>query len=140
MGVLSELIIGDQKKAERIAKMGMPSKVFEGIDIKGIDTIKLANLNAILSQKTYEDFEFMHDPIGSTEGTWVFLIPPDLVATLASLKSESIAGIALEWGKTEEFRLEKWPEPLIEQTLSEICDLASKALAAKRDVLLWMSL
>lgn len=140
MGVLSELIIGDQKKAARIAKMRMPTRVFDGLDVKGIDTIKLAKLNAILSDKVYEDFEHMHDPLGSTEGTWVFLIPGPMTSALAALKPENISLVALEWSKIEEFRLEQWPQAVIEQRLSQICQLANDAFSSKRDLLLWMSL
>src|SRR4051794_27755838 len=111
MGVLSDLVIAGAGDAEKIAKTSNPSQAFGGIDIKGIDTVKLESLHEIvLGKKVDKSSPFRQQPVGPDEGPWVFRVPDDFVAALAALDDAGREKAAARWARTDEFKADRWTE------------------------------
>jgi len=142
VGVLSDLIVGDSGDAEKIAESVTPSEEFDGIDIKGIDTVKFTMLHALMTGRPYEELLSEYDPAFevSEDGPWVYVIPDELVSRLASLHQHELRGIGDRWAQTDEFRLDGWEPDLVVTTLGQICEHAAKAFSSHRSLFLWMSL
>ena len=87
MGVLSDLVLASESDVERIGESRVPSQDFPGIDVKGIDTIKLGTLHSFLTGKDFDSLLPEYDPVLSVseEGPWVFRVPGELAAALANL-------------------------------------------------------
>ncbi len=142
MGVLTDLVIAEERDAAHIATLKYPLSEFAGIDIKGVDSVKLTTLHSILSGMPFKDLLVQYDPVAeaSEDGPWVFLLPTDLVGMLAGLGEAEIVNIASQWGNTEEFQLEKWSQNDVAVVLSNIANLARQASVQGKRVLAWMSL
>ena len=87
MGVLSDLVIAPAGAAAAICRSTTPARDFGGVDIKGIDTIKLSLLHAQLTGEDVDSLLPAYDPIvsASDDGPWVFMLPVAFVQRLATL-------------------------------------------------------
>ena len=142
MGVLTDLVIADEDDANRIAHSQYPLGEFTGIDIKGIDSVKLTTLHSILSGMPFEDLLAQYKPVieASEDGPWVFLLPNDIVERLANLDESGITNISDQWGITEEFQLDRWSQNDVTTVLNDIVNLTRQASAQGKHVFAWMSL
>jgi hypothetical protein len=142
MGVLSDLVVASGDDAMRIAELSSPAAELGGIDIKGIDTVKLAMLHAVVSGRTYEDVLALYEPTGegSQEGPWVVKLPADLVAALAGLDESAQRRVGTRWAQIEEFALDGWQVADVCNTLEGICGLARQATESAQSVFLWICL
>lgn len=141
MGVLSDIVVAGHSDADAILAMDVPSEQLPGADVKGIDTIKLATLESILTGQPYEAVE-THDPVASAsdDGPWVFALRPTLVAALADASDPVLATTATAWAETEEFQLDGWPLEVVSSVLEDLRRLAKLATADDKQLFLWMSL
>jgi hypothetical protein len=142
MGVLTDLVIGNEEDATTIANLHYPLGEFTGIDIKGVDTVKLTTLHSILSAEAFKDLLAQYNPIASAseDGPWVFVLPADLVARLAGLDDTEITDTAARWGNTEEFQLDGWSQTNVTDVLRGMAHLARQASAQEKRIFVWMSL
>jgi len=117
MGVLTDFVAVPRGEAAVVCASLCPSRDFDGMDAKGIDTIKLATLYALLTDGEY-DPSFMNDRLcsGGDDGPWVFEVPPTLVDRLAVLRDEQFVSVASRWATTDELRLEGWPPDAVRKT------------------------
>ena len=141
---LTDFVIADRDDARRVCDSVFPREEFKGMDAKGIDPVKLGTLYAILAD-TEDVPDFASDePLcdGGEEGPWVMEVPTDLVLRLVKLDATQIGAAATKWAKTEEFSSEydNWPPELVHEVLSDLANLCAQAVAAKKSVLMWMSL
>ena len=140
---LTDCVIVDRKDARQVCDAACPSEDFNGMDAKGIDPVKLGTLYAVLTGSEY-DPDFTGKPLcdGGDEGPWVIEVPNDLVQRLAKLDAKQIGVAAAEWAKTEEFspQYDNWPAEAVHEVLAEFAKLCAQAVAAKKSVLMWMSL
>jgi hypothetical protein len=142
MGVLSDLVVAPARDAERIGRAQTPAAEFDGIDIKGIDSVKFGTLHSILSGRSFKELLPEYEPVVSVsdEGPWVFQIPSDLVTRLATLEGEDKRVAVSKWAATEEFALDRWPADEVAKAFDGIASLARKAQGSGRSLFLWMSL
>jgi hypothetical protein len=142
MGILCDLVVGTTADIEKIGESQVPSREFDGIDIKGIDSVKFGTLHSILTGEEFESLLPQYEPVyvASDEGPWVFQIPDSLTSRLASLTSTGRAQLAEQWGGTEEFGLDGWTPSDVAPVLDAICTLAASAETSERSLFLWMSL
>ena len=145
MGVLTDFVVAAPEDARRIGESTCPSREFNGLDAKGIDTVKLGTLYAILTGTPVSP-AFMHGKFFlyscSDEGPWVMLVPPDLVHRLAALRSDEIAEAATAWAATEEFlpKYGKWPPGAVGDVLQRLAGLCRQATTEGKSLLMWMCL
>lgn len=142
MGALSELVVAPVGDVERVAHAEVPSRVFDGIDINGIDTVRFGTLHSLLTGQAFEDLLPLYDPVVSVsdEGPWVFQIPQDLVALVAGLEDTRKSEAARQWAETEEFALDGWTEHEVASALDSIATFAKKVIEPDQALFLWMSL
>jgi hypothetical protein len=140
MGVLSDLVVAPATDAERVARAEVPSRAFDGIDIKGIDSVKLGTLHSLLTGRTFEELLPLYEPAVtvSDDGPWVFQIPRDLVALLSALDGPRKNEVARQWAV--QFALDRWTEGEVATALGSISTLAKKGNEPGQALFLWMSL
>jgi hypothetical protein len=142
MGVLTDLIMADEGDAEKIVESHYPLGEYPGVDIKGIDSVKLNTFHGILTGKSFEELLPQYSPVAeaSEEGPWVFMLPVELVERLSQLDDTSVEETAVKWGTTEEFTLAGWDQSAIVTVLGEIVNLARRATSEGKRLFAWMSL
>lgn len=142
MGVLTDLIIADPSEAEVVATTPYPLGRWPGLDAKGLTLITLESLFDILayqeSQSSASEFALLHQ--ASEEGPWVCHAPDQFVLALAALHDKDVPRVAHVWIETEEMQLDASDASDVEQLLQAMRDLARQAAAAKKSILVWMSL
>ena len=143
MGVLTDFVVADRANARRVCESGCPSQDFAGLDAKGIDTVMLGTLHAVLTGGAF-DPSFMSDALysGGKNGPWVFEVPPNLVMRLAKLNAQQLRSTAAEWATTEEFspEYEDWPVEAVQQMLADLAGLCKRAVGEDKAVLMWICL
>jgi len=142
MGVLNDLVVAASGDAERIARAESPAADFGGIDIKGIDSVKFGMLHSILTGRSFEDLLPEYEPVVSVsdDGPWVFRLPSDFVARLATLAGDDKQAVVSKWAATEEFVLDRWTASDVAEAFDDIALLARKADDAGHSLFLWESL
>ena len=138
MGILTDLVAATDADVERIARSQVPSQQFSGVDIKGIDTVKLGTLHSLLTGDDFEALLSQYDPVFevSEDGPWVSRIPPALQSRLASMDATEMRRVADLWAATEEFKLDEWQPADVARVLESICTLATRADAAGQTLFL----
>jgi len=142
MGLLSNLVVAPADQAERVAQSQVPSQEFDGVDVSGIDSIKLVTLHSLLTGQTIDELMPLYDPVVEVtdEGPWVFCIPADMATALATLNEDRKHDVARQWSETEEFILDDWSEEDVTAALNSICHEAKKATNKGESLFLWISL
>jgi hypothetical protein len=142
-GVLTELVIADEGEARRVAEDAAPSRRWPGVDAKGLDQVKLSTLWSLLSGRPFCDellLEFAPLDEVSEDGPWVFRVPPPLVGLLAALEVDRAGAVAEAWATSEELELDGWEPAEVRAMLDGLRGVARAAQAAKKPVLMWVSL
>ena len=143
MGVLTDFVVANRHDSERVCDSDCPSQDFAGRDAKGIDTVKLGTLHAILTGADF-DPSFMSDCLCSRgeDGPWVFEVPSDMVKRLAALTAQDVSSVGRKWAATEEFSTpgDSWPIDAVEDALRNLTELCNQATDEGKTVLMWMCL
>ena len=143
MGVLTDFVAVKRDEAEIVCQSLNPSKDFAGIDAKGIDTVKMGTLYAIL-MGVKADPAFMSDFVcqASEDGPWVSEVPQDMARKLAELAPTELRSIGARWATTEEFTMEYggWPPEAVHQVLQNLAMMCTRALSESKVVFMWMCL
>jgi hypothetical protein len=142
-GVVTDVVIADEGEAAAVAQEPAPTGRWPAVDAKGVEQVKLARLWALLAGRDYRDelileFAPLHEV--SEEGPWVFRVPAALAALLADADDARARASAAAWAATEELELDGWEPPEAWSLVDELRKLARSARAAKKPLLMWVSL
>ncbi len=143
MGSLTELVIADIAEAADVARTLSPTEKWKGIDAEGLDQGKLSTLRSIVTNQEYEDDwidEFRFLAGNQEEGPWVFVVPDALTTGVAQFPERRLKAAAKQWARTEEFQMDEFSLEDIESRLKELYRLFQSAKAAKKSVLMYISL
>lgn len=141
MGVICDFIIADAAEAAEInASHGTHPPRWPVLESKGVDPFKLGTLWAIVSG-TEEDALYMAGPeweIDTSEdsGSAVFRVPPDLVAAVAGLETETAKSVAIRWA--EVFRHDGCSTEDVVQYFERFRRFARESRTLDKDLLLWL--
>lgn len=151
MGFFSDVFIAsDTELATLRLGAGGPEGRFPTVPGKGIDPVKLARLEAILTQyqgdilalvnEAWDDEHLVY--AGDEESVHRF--PETLSAALAQLLSEAIGPYVEVWAATEEFRRDGADTPKgresLRQWLGAVRELAQRGLREGRSLYIWWGL
>jgi hypothetical protein len=111
---------------------------------KGVEPVKLAMLEGILTGTTFEailpDLTAGYQRYESDEGPWLTGVRPELVTALAALPTTSIDETAARWAATEEWQLGHARASDLVELVRDLCRLAVMAEVSNQRLYLWMSL
>lgn len=128
------------KDPNQVAQSSNPSKELGGIDIKGIETVKLEKLFKQLVGKEPAESDFDMVASAGDDGPWVVPIPAALTSALAKLDADGLKAAAARWAKIEEFAKDGWKPAAVAKALKAMSALAVEAQKKKLTLFLWMSL
>ena len=113
MGVLTDFFIATEAEVQELDDQSIPIELFPGLDMKGLDHVKLSTLHGILTGREFEvnaidDFELVRQR--SDDGPWIYRWPPSLTEGLAGLDDDGIDRVAGAWWATDEFHVVVQPK------------------------------
>ena len=150
MSVLTDIVLAKASEAEAVL-LQYPQPTWPHIDVKGLDTLQLGDLYALLLQDPEMDpldlaqeFQPMESAEGDLEeGPWVFPWPERFTALLAELPPSRVPEVVAQWLASDE--PPDWPADALQTLLRELPPLAQQAQASQThpeplQLLLWICL
>lgn len=143
MGVLTDLVVGTAEEIAALPSGESPVGRLGGIDIKGIDVVKLGVLHSLATGQEFDPgLDSFPMVVGeeSPDGPWVLAFPSELAKALVALDAEATRSLGTRWAAAEEFQLDEWPEKDVQAVLSRIREVAARAIAQAKPIHVWTSL
>lgn len=141
--VVSELVVAEEGEAALVAADAAPRGRWPRVDAEGLDQVKLALLWALLDGQPFRDelvLEFAPLEEVSADGPWVFRVPPPFAALLAAAEPDRARAAAAAWAATQELELEGWEPDAAAAMVDALRGVARAAAAARRPLLMRVSL
>lgn len=149
MGILSDVFVATDAELTILRPgSGGPEGIFATVPGKGIDPLKLADLEAIVIQHEADAEQsqpLIHGQLIKDWGeVWIYRFPGPLVEALTRLEPGTLVLVAERWAASEEWRhsgidMTTGPDSL-RLWLSAVCKLAYRAQHENRSMYLWLSL
>ncbi len=138
MGSVADLIVAVSGDALAIVASDYPLGTFRGINIDGLDPLKVAALHSSLTDKAFSDVLGHYKPVAeaTANGPWLIKFPGELIPLLANLAPQDHPAVATKWAATDQLREEGWSEQDAEQFLARVVYFAQIAAFEGKDVFL----
>jgi len=140
MSILSQFIAAEDDEIEAIGESLNPVEEWSGLQMRDVDTAKVATLHALLTGDLFDDAIAHYEPlyVSDGEGAMVLRLTDDLTERLAELDAEVLEDVAAELAATEEFEVAGWEAEAITAMLADLADLARLADAQGQTLFVWM--
>lgn len=140
MGLLVNIVTADEDEIEAVGVSQHPVDEWSGIEVRDIDTLKLATLHSLLTGDDFEEALGCYEPVyaGDEEGALVLRIPDEIAEKLAGFDEDALDRIGEELAATEEFEIGGWPQEEVQGLVVQLGDLAQLAESQGQIMLVWM--
>lgn len=142
MSILTNIIAAEDDEIEAIGESLRPVDEWSGLELRDIDTPKIATLHSLLTGELFDDAVAQCEPIyvSASEGAVVLRLADAVTTRLAELADaeDALEAVAAELAATEEFEYTGWEDEAIAAMLAELADLARLADAQGQALFVWM--
>lgn len=140
MGIVTNIIAAEDEEIEAIGESLSPADEWSGIELRDVDTAKIATLHCLLTGDLFDDAIARYEPVyvSAVEGALVLRLADELMERLAELDEESLDQVAIELAATEEYEYDEWDEEATAAMLAELSDLARLADSQGQALFVWM--
>ena len=140
MAILTQFLAAEDDEIEAIAESENPLEEWSGVQMRDVDTAKIATLHALLTGDLFDDAVAYYEPVfvSGNEGVVMLRLADELTGHLAALGEEVLFDVATELAATEEFEYTGWDEEAITAMLADLADLARLAEAQGQALLVWL--
>lgn len=140
MSVLTHILAAEDEEIEAIGESLNPIDEWSGIQMRDVDTAKIATLHSLLTGDLFDDAIAHYEPvyISAAEGALVLRFADELTERLAALDEDRLDDVAAELAATEEFEDTGWADEAIAAMLAELADLARLAESQGQALLVWL--
>lgn len=140
MAILTQFLAAEDDEIEAIAESENPLEEWSGVQMRDVDTAKIATLHALLTGDLFDDAVAYYEPVfvSDNEGVVMLRLADELTGHLAALGEEVLFDVATELAATEEFEYTGWDEEAITAMLADLADLARLAEAQGQALLVWL--
>lgn len=140
MSTAADLILAAPAEAPAILASEYPLGTFKGVNIDGLDPLKLAALHSLLVQKTFDEVVRDYQPAGqaSPEGPWLVRLPAELIVSLGNIAPPDQSSVAARWASTDQLTEAAWTEQDADGFLGRLVPFAQTAAFQGKDLFLWI--
>ena len=140
MSVLTQFIAAEEDEIEAIGESLNPIDEWSGLQMRDVDTAKIATLHCLLTGDLFDDAVAHYEPVyvSATEGALVLRLADGLTERLAALDDEVLDDVALELAASEEFEYADWDSEAIGAMLADLAGLARLAESQGQTLLVWL--
>jgi hypothetical protein len=138
MGSAADLILAADDEGPAIIASDYALGSFRGINVDGLDPLKLAALHAVLAGKEFGNLLAEYQPIAeaSPNGPWLIKFPGELVGFLAGIPPEDHASVAVKWATSDQLQEEGWSAEIAEPFIARVVHFAQNAGYEGKEVFL----
>src|SRR3990170_1840566 len=136
MSTAADLILAAPAEAPAILASDYPLGTFKGVNVDGLDPLKLAALHSLLVHRTFEDVVPDYQPAGqaSPEGPWLVKLPAELIVSLSNISPPDQSAAAAKWASTDQLKEEGWTEQDADGFLGRLVPFAQTAAFEGKDL------
>ncbi len=136
----ADLILASAGDAPSIVASEYPLGTFKGVNIDGLDPLKLAALHSLFTTGTAQDVLQDYQPVAqaSPQGPWLVRLPPELLTFLGKIAPPDQITVATNWAATPEAQDESWSPEDADQFLSRLVPFAQSAAFEGKELFLWI--
>jgi len=136
----ADLILAAPSDVQAIVALDYPLGTFHGVNIDGLDPLKLAALHSLFVQKPFGEILQDYRPVAqaSPKGPWLVRFPGELITFLGKIAPPDQASVAARWASTEQAQEERWSQEDADQFLSRLVPLAQTAAFEGKGLFLWI--
>ena len=140
MGILTNLIAAEEDEIEAVGESQQPIDEWSGIELRDIDTAKIATLHSLLTGDPFDAVVAYYEPVyvSADEGVLVLRVADEVIERLAALEEDALDAVAIELIATEEFEYTGWETEEITAMLASLADLARLAESQGQVLFVWM--
>ena len=140
MASAADLILAAPNEASSIVASDYPLGVYKGVNVDGLDPLKLAALHALFVQRPFSDLLREYQPIAqaSPAGPWLVRLPQELLILLGKIAPPDQPSAAASWSETDQAQEEAWSPEEADRFLSRIIPFAQTAAFEGKDLYLWI--
>jgi hypothetical protein len=140
MGILTNIVAAEEDEIEAIGESLHPIDEWSGIEMRDVDTAKIATLHCLLTGDLFDDAIGYYEPvyISAAEGALVLHLAEEVKERLAELDEETLETIAAELAATEEFEYADWEGEAIAAMLLALAELARLAESQGQALFVWI--
>jgi hypothetical protein len=140
MSILTHIVAAEEDEIESIGESLNPIDEWSGIEMRDVDTAKIATLHCLLTGDLFDDAIGYYEPvyISAAEGALVLRLADEVMERLVELEDEAIDAVAAELAATEEFEYANWEDEAIAAMLMALAELARLAESQGQALFVWM--
>lgn len=140
MAILTSIIAAEDEELEAIGESLNPIEEWSGIQMRDLDTAKIATLHCLLTGDLFDDALAHYEPVyvSNAEGALVLRLTDEVMQQLAELDDEALEEVAAELSATEEFENEEWDDDQVTAMLADLAQLARLADSQGQALFVWM--
>jgi hypothetical protein len=140
MAILTQIIAAEDDEVDAVGESANPVDEWSGLQMRDIDTAKLAILDCLLTGELFDDVVIHYEPVyvSASEEVLVLRLTDPLAERLAALDEEVLDDVAMELVATEEFEIAGWDSAAVAAMLADLADLARLAESQGQVLLAWL--
>ena len=138
METLADLIVATLDERPAVLASDYPLESFQGVNVDGLDPLKVASLHACLADKAFDQVVPAYQPMAeaSPNRPWLVRLPVELTVVLAGIAPQDIPAAAAAWATTEPLRQAGWSGQQAEKYLARLSHFSRLAAFDKKEVFL----
>jgi hypothetical protein len=136
----ADLLLAAPSDAPSIVASDYPLGVFKGVNVDGLDPLKLAALHAIFTHGPLNEKLRDYQPVAqaSPQGPWLVRLPDDLIESLGKISPPDQPGVAATWASTEQAQEDGWSDQDADDYLGRLVPFAQTAAFEGKALFLWV--
>ncbi len=140
MSSAADLILAAPNDAPAIVASDYPLGSFKGVNVDGLDPLKIAALHALFVDRPFVEVLREYQPVAqaSPDGPWLVRLPGELIVLLGKISPPDQPSVAAKWAGTDQAREEGWSTEDADQFLGRLVPFAQSAAFDRNDLYLWI--
>jgi hypothetical protein len=145
MAILTNIVAAEDDEIEAIGESLHPVDAWSGIELRDVDTARIATLHSLLTGDLFDDAIAHYEPVyvSAAEGALVLRLADEATERLAALAEDesgedALEAVAAELAATEEFESAGWEIDAIAAMLGDLAELARLADSQGQALFVWM--
>jgi len=140
MGSAADLIMADPVDAASIVASDYPLGTFKGVNVDGLDPLKLAALHALFVSAPFAEVLRDYQPVAaaSPNGPWLVRLPSQLITFLGTIAPPDQSSVAARWASVDSVSEAGWSSDDADQFLGRLIPFAQTAAFEGKDLFLWI--